>query len=399
MGVIVQKFGGSSVADADKIQHVARKVVATRQAGHAVVVVVSAMGNTTNDLLALARSVDPQASRRELDMLLSVGERISMSLLSMAIQRLGVPAISLTGSQSGIITTDTHTNARIIDVRPFRIQDELARGSVVIVAGYQGTSYRREVTTLGRGGSDTTAVALAGALSADACEIYSDVDGIFTSDPRHVLDAARLDTVTYDEMLELARHGAKVLNAEAVAFAQRHKIALHAKSTHLPDSQGTVVRPDGWPTLALRDAACAPRAVASLPSCVTVEAPQPADEALSAIAEVVGAAELVHVDSAITHTLALIDPTQMPAPAHTLEQLRARFSGLNGTARQDLTNVTLVGREIGLHPEWTLRAVRAWRAAGVEVSRLWSRSNAITALVPVAARAEAMRAAHALVQA
>jgi aspartate kinase len=395
MGIIVQKFGGSSVADAEKIQRVAQKVVATRHAGHEVVVVVSAMGNTTNDLLTLARSVDPQASRRELDMLLSVGERISMSLLSMAIQRQGVAAISLTGSQSGIITTDTHTNARIIDVRPFRIQDELARGSVVIVAGYQGTSYRREVTTLGRGGSDTTAVALAGALGAQACEIYSDVDGIFTSDPRFVLDAARLDAVTYEEMLELARHGAKVLNAEAVAFAQRHKIALHAKSTHLPESHGTVIRPDGWPDGALREAAVAPRAVASLPSCVTIELREEVAQALKDVAGLIGEAEVVHIDSAGGQTLVVVDPTQLPAPAHTLERLRARFGA---GVRQDMTNVTLVGRDIGLQAGWTLRAVEAWAGAGVEVTRLWSRFNAITALVPVAAKAEAMRAAHGLVQ-
>ncbi len=396
MGIIVQKFGGSSVADAEKIKRVAEKVSKTRAAGHDVVVVVSAMGNTTNDLLALARSVDAQASRRELDMLLSVGERISMALLSMAIQKLGYQAISLTGSQSGIITTDTHTNARIIDVRPFRIQDELARGSVVIVAGYQGTSYRREVTTLGRGGSDTTAVALAGALGAEACEIYSDVDGIFTSDPRFVLDAARLDSVTYEEMLELARHGAKVLNAEAVAFAQRHKIALHAKSTHQTESQGTVIRPDGWPERALREAAVAPRAVSALGYCVAVDVAEEMGAVLGALGEMVGEAELLQIDSDGARTFALIDPTQMPAAAHTIEQLRARFGAEQ--VRTDLTNVTLVGRDIGLRTDWTLRAHNVWSAAKIQTKRVWTRYNAITALVAVEDRAEAMRAAHTLVQ-
>ncbi len=396
MGIIVQKFGGSSVADAEKIKRVAEKVSVTRAAGHDVVVVVSAMGNTTNDLLALARSVDAQASRRELDMLLSVGERISMALLSMAIQKLGHQAISLTGSQSGIITTDTHTNARIIDVRPFRIQDELARGSVVIVAGYQGTSYRREVTTLGRGGSDTTAVALAGALGAEACEIYSDVDGIFTSDPRFVLDAARLDSVTYEEMLELARHGAKVLNAEAVAFAQRHKIALHAKSTHQTESQGTVIRPDGWPERALREAAVAPRAVSALGYCVAVDVAEEMGAVLGALGEMVGEAELLQIDSDGARTFALIDPTQMPAAAHTIEQLRARFGAEQ--VRTDLTNVTLVGRDIGLRTDWTLRAHNVWSAAKIQTKRVWTRYNAITALVAVEDRAEAMRAAHTLVQ-
>lgn len=246
MAIIVQKFGGSSVADVDKLRAVARKVIQTKQQGYEVVVVVSAMGDTTDDLLSMARQLAPTPSRRELDMLLSVGERISMALLSMAIHQEGVEAISLTGSQCGIITTASHSNARIIDVRPFRVQDELARGAVVIVAGYQGTSYRREVTTLGRGGSDTTAVALAAALGAEACEIYSDVDGIYSADPRVVLDAQQVASLSYEEMTELAVSGARVLNAEAVKFAQQAGIALYAKSTHHADSQGTLIRRDGF---------------------------------------------------------------------------------------------------------------------------------------------------------
>src|SRR4051794_7738326 len=184
-GIVVQKYGGSSVADVEKIRRVADRVSATRDSGRDVVVVVSAMGDTTDDLLQLAHKVTENPPRRELDMLLSAGERISMAVLSMALNARGVPAVSFTGSQSGIVTNDAHANARIVEVRPFRVQDELARGKVVIVAGYQGVSYKKEVTTLGRGGSDTTAVALAAALSAD-CEIYSDVDGVYTADPRVV---------------------------------------------------------------------------------------------------------------------------------------------------------------------------------------------------------------------
>src|SRR5262247_3807158 len=186
MAVIVQKYGGSSVADVDRLRKVAERVMRTRAEGHEVVVVVSAMGDTTDELLALAKSLSANPDRRELDMLLSAGERISMALLSIAIRELGGEAISFTGSQSGIITNDAHTSARIVEVRPFRVQDELARGKVVIVAGYQGVSYKKEVTTLGRGGSDTTAVALAAALGAEACEIYSDVDGVYSADPRVV---------------------------------------------------------------------------------------------------------------------------------------------------------------------------------------------------------------------
>jgi aspartate kinase len=248
MPIVVQKYGGSSVADATRIQQVAARIMRTRAAGYDVAVVVSAMGDTTDELLTLARTVSANPDRRELDMLLSAGERISMALLSMAIRELGGDAISFTGSQSGIITNDRHVDARIVEVRPFRVQDELARGRVVVIAGYQGVSYRREVTTLGRGGSDTTAVAMAAALGAEWCEICSDVDGIYTADPRVVPDATRIGTLTYEETQELAEAGAKVLNAQAVEFAKEKGIAIYARATASalpgsdPTSDGTVVR-------------------------------------------------------------------------------------------------------------------------------------------------------------
>jgi aspartate kinase len=241
MSIVVQKYGGSSVADVDRIQRVADRVAAAKASGKDVVVVVSAMGDTTDQLLALARKVSESPARRELDMLLSAGERISMALLSMALNGRGVPAVSFTGSQSGIITNDAHANARIVEVRPYRVQDELARGKVVIVAGYQGVSYKKEVTTLGRGGSDTTAVALAAALDAEACEIYSDVEGVYSADPRVVPEARRLAELSYEEMQELAQAGAKVLNAQAVEFAKDRGIAIYARSTH-GGSGETVVR-------------------------------------------------------------------------------------------------------------------------------------------------------------
>ena len=240
MAIVVQKYGGSSVADVDRIRKVADRVAATKAAGKDVVVVVSAMGGTTDELLALAKRLTESPSRRELDMLLSAGERISMALLSMALNARGVPAVSFTGSQSGIVTNDSHTNARIVEVRPFRVQDELERGKVVIVAGYQGVSYKKEITTLGRGGSDTTAVALAAALDAEACEIYSDVEGVYTADPRVVPDARRLAELSYEEMQELAESGAKVLNAQAVEFAKERGIAIYARATR--GGEETVVR-------------------------------------------------------------------------------------------------------------------------------------------------------------
>jgi aspartate kinase len=229
--IVVQKYGGSSVADAAKIGLVADRVAKTRAQGRQVCVVVSAMGDTTDELLALARQVTSDPHRRELDMLLTAGERISMALLGMALHARGVPAVSFTGSQSGIITDGAHTNARILEVRPVRILEELSRGKVVIVAGYQGVSREKEVTTLGRGGSDTTAVALAAALEAEVCEICSDVDGVFTADPRLVPGARKLSELSHDEMQELALAGAKVLNAQAVEFARDRGITIHARST------------------------------------------------------------------------------------------------------------------------------------------------------------------------
>ncbi|HIA00640.1 MAG TPA: aspartate kinase [Myxococcales bacterium] len=243
MPTLVQKYGGSSLADTEKLKYVARRIVDRKRAGVDVVVVVSAMGDTTDRLLAMAREVAKDPSRRELDMLLTVGERITMALLSMMIHELGQEVISLTGSQCGILTSDSHSRARIMEVRPFRVQDELAKGRIVIVAGYQGTSYKREITTLGRGGSDLTAVALAAALNAEACEIYSDVDGVLTGDPRIVPSATQIETLSYDEMLALSKGGARVLHADAVEWARRTGVALYARSTQ-GEGTGTMVRRD-----------------------------------------------------------------------------------------------------------------------------------------------------------
>ncbi len=244
MRIVVQKYGGSSVADAARIKQVAERVVATRAKGYAVVVVVSAMGKTTDQMIARAKEISSSPSRRELDMLLSCGERASMALLAMAVQELGHEAVSLTGSQSGIITNDRHSGARILEVRPFRVQDELERGRIVIVAGFQGVSYRREVTTLGRGGSDTTAVALAGALSAEYCEICSDVEGVFTADPRIISAAELLEEISHEECLELTTHGAKVLHPESVEFARKLGVALYARPTFGPLDEAVGTRID-----------------------------------------------------------------------------------------------------------------------------------------------------------
>ncbi len=241
MPTIVQKFGGSSVADATSIARVAKRIVDTKHAGNDVVVVVSAMGDTTDELLDLAKQISPKPPDRELDILLTAGERISMSLLAMAIHELGVPAQAFTGQQAGVITDDSHGNARIVDVTPSRIQETLNEGGVAIVAGFQGvTTSTNDVTTLGRGGSDTTAVALAAAVKADVCEIYSDVDGLFTADPRIVPTARRIERISTEETLELAAHGAKILYLRAVEYARRYGVTIHVRSS-FSNNEGTLV--------------------------------------------------------------------------------------------------------------------------------------------------------------
>ena len=248
MGLIVQKYGGSSVADAEGMKRVANRIVAAKRDGNQVVVVVSAMGDTTDELIDLAEQITPIPQGRELDMLLTAGERISMALLAMAINNLGHEALSFTGSQAGVITTSAHGRARIIDVTPGRIKEALDSGAIAIVAGFQGISQdTKDVTTLGRGGSDTTAVALAAALDADVCEIYTDVDGVFSADPRVVPAARKLKTVTYDEMLELAASGAKVLHLRCVEYARRYNLPIHVRSSFLQ------MKEPGWSKIILKE--------------------------------------------------------------------------------------------------------------------------------------------------
>ncbi|QUG99643.1 aspartate kinase [Saccharopolyspora erythraea] len=241
MALVVQKYGGSSLESADRIKRVAERIVETRKAGNDVVVVCSAMGDTTDELLDLAQQVNPAPPERELDMLLTAGERISNALVAMAIEALGAEARSFSGSQAGVITTSAHQNARIIDVTPGRVQEALKQGQVVLVAGFQGVAQdTKDITTLGRGGSDTTAVAVAAAMNADVCEIYTDVDGVYTADPRIASDAKHLDRITYEEMLEMAATGAKVLHLRAVEYARRYGVPLHVRSSYSPKS-GTIV--------------------------------------------------------------------------------------------------------------------------------------------------------------
>lgn len=390
MRIVVHKYGGSSVATVEKLKAVAAKVVATRREGFGVVVVVSAMGNTTDDLLGLAREVSDGPPKRELDMLLSAGERISMALLSIAIQDLGERAISFTGSQCGIVTTHSHANARIIDVRPFRVQDELEAGNIVIVAGYQGTSYKREITTLGRGGSDTTAVALAAALGAERCDIFSDVDGVYSSDPRVVLDAERLDEISYEEMQELARTGARVLNEQAVEFARRRQIAIYARST-FKDGPGTVIRRvDG-----VREAAEAleradgVRGVSTRKDIVWLRGRR---EQAADVLAACSAQSLLHTWAEGAACAWILSGENM---ANREAFASEAASSCAVEARTDVASVSAVGEGVGGRAGALARFERALSDAGVEVAALFTGRESVSALVKTAEADEAARAVHA----
>jgi len=392
MSIVVQKYGGSSVADVEKLKRVAERVMRTRQQGRDVVVVVSAMGDTTDDLLGMAKQVSANPDRRELDMLLTAGERIAMALLSMAIRELGGDAISFTGSQSGIITNDRHIDARIIEVRPFRVQDELARGKIVVIAGFQGVSYRREVTTLGRGGSDTTAVAMAAALDAEYCEICSDVDGVYSADPRVVPSARRIGTLSYEETQEMAESGAKVLNAQAVEFAKEKGIAIYARATGSPlpgrdpAADGTVVR---------RDAPRTPGAVVGIASerdVLVLEADVPADDLLEALDAHHVAGKQLHVDAASQVTL-VISRENLHDEARVRAALRQRF-GERVRLADGLAAVSAIGAGINASYANARAGTAALRAAAAAPHALSTSSFRISWMVARDRLAEATRALH-----
>jgi aspartate kinase len=391
MSIVVQKYGGSSVADVQRIRQVADRVMRTRREGHDVVVVVSAMGDTTDDLLALARQVSANPDRRELDMLLTAGERISMALLSMAIREMGGDAISFTGSQSGIITNDRHVDARIVEVRPFRVQDELARGKIVVIAGYQGVSYRREVTTLGRGGSDTTAVAMAAALGADYCEICSDVDGVYSADPRVVPAARRIGTMSYEETQELAESGARVLNAQAVEFAKEKGIAIYARATSSPlpgadpAADGTVVR---------RDSPRAPGTVVGVASerdVIMLDADRRALEILTLLDEHQVAGKQLHVmDDRLT---LVVSRENLHEEQRVRAALEARF-GTTVRVRESLGAVSVVGAGINATFNNLRKGSAALAAGAIASDGVATSSFRITWMIDRARLDEAARLLH-----
>ncbi|MBI4511451.1 MAG: aspartate kinase [Deltaproteobacteria bacterium] len=389
--IVVQKYGGSSVASVDKLRHVAKRVVGTALMGKRVCVVVSAMGDTTDELLALAKKVSAAPTRRELDMLLSCGERISMALLSMAIAELGHEAISFTGSQSGIMTNDRHSGARIIEVRPVRIQDELDRGKIVIVAGFQGVSYKREITTLGRGGSDTTAVALAAALGAEYCEICSDVDGVYSGDPRVVAAPRLLRDVSYDEMQELAEHGAKVLNAQAVELARQAKIAIYARGTEKAPGAGGGTRVGAQSGVETRRGAVGVTGLRDL-TRVGVRGQDGGRELLALLcAETV---PVVRIASGEEGALALFMRENIPDWAKVKARLLSALEPHGVTCEEDLAAASVVGEGIGTSADGLARALEVARKEGQAVLGFDSSPLRLTLCVAPASLDTLVRALH-----
>ena len=405
MGVVVQKYGGSSVADATSIKRVAKRIVETRRAGNDVVVVVSAMGDTTDELIDLAEQVSPRPEGRELDMLLTAGERISMSLLAMAIGNLGVDARSFTGSQAGVLTDEVHGRAKIIDVTPGRISDALAAGAIAIVAGFQGVSQStKDITTLGRGGSDTTAVALAAALGADVCEIYTDVDGVFTADPRIVPTAQRRDRISYEEMLEMAACGAKILHLRCVEYARRFNLPIHVRSsfstktgTWIADpstiEEGTEMEQAIIAGVA-HDRSEAKITVVGVPDKVgeaarIFEALAEADTNLDMIVQNVSAAATNLTD--ISFTLPASDSATAVA---ALEKLQPEIGFGQLLYDDQIGKVSLIGAGMRSHPGISAKFFTALAGAGVNISMISTSEIRISVIVDAEDVDAAVQAAH-----
>ncbi|MBA3552238.1 MAG: aspartate kinase [Actinobacteria bacterium] len=397
MSVIVQKYGGTSVADANRIRIVAERVAAARRDGHDVVVVVSAMGDTTDELMAMAHELTPLPNPRELDLLLTAGERIAMSLLAVAINAAGFPAASYTGSQAGIITDTAHGQAKIIDIRPGRILEAISKGSIVIVAGFQGVSTAYDVTTLGRGGSDTTAVALAAALSADFCEIYTDVPGVFTADPRVVPEASKLHAVSYEEMLELASSGARVLQLRAVEYARTHGVRVHVRSS-FTDEPGTWVTEED---VRMEQAMISGVASDDSEAKVTLEGVPDRPGVAAAVFAAV-ARDGVPVDMIVqnvardgrTDISFLVPEPDLSRLAPSMDRLVREVGALGFGADRDVAKISLVGAGIRSHPEVLAGMFEALAAEDINLQMISTSSIRISCVIRAADADRAVRAVH-----
>ncbi|BDZ42528.1 aspartokinase [Paraoerskovia sediminicola] len=423
MALVVQKFGGSSVSDAASIKRVAKRIAEAKRAGNDVCVVVSAMGDTTDELLDLARDITPLPPQREMDILLTAGERISMSLLAMAITNLGVKAKSFTGQQAGVITDAVHGKARIVDVVPSRVRETLEKGSVAIVAGFQGVNPEsNDVTTLGRGGSDTTAVALAAGLGADVCEIYTDVDGVFTADPRIVPSASRIDRISYEEMLEMAASGAKVLVLRCVEYARRYDVPIHVRSSFsghpgtlvmnsdhaLPAVPGLLTTPENY-TLDATEAQTmeAPiisgvahdRSEAKVTVVDVPDVPGSAARIFEAIAASgVDIDMIVQNVSAVSTGLTDISVTlpaeQAPTAAKALEALRPELTYGSLQIDDQIGKLSLIGAGMRSNPGVSAKFFGALRDANINIEMITTSEIRISVITRADSLDEAVRAVH-----
>ncbi|MDA3624900.1 aspartate kinase [Saccharopolyspora oryzae] len=403
MALVVQKYGGSSLESADRIKRVAERIVETRKAGNDVVVVCSAMGDTTDELLDLAKQVNPSGPpERELDMLLTAGERISNALVAMAVEALGAEARSFSGSQAGVITTSAHQNARIIDVTPGRVQEALDQGQVVLVAGFQGVAQdTKDITTLGRGGSDTTAVAVAAAMNADVCEIYTDVDGIYSADPRIVSNAKRLDHITYEEMLEMAATGAKVLHLRAVEYARRYGVPLHVRSSYSP-KPGTTVS-GSVEDLSVEQAMITGVSHDRSEAKVTVRGVPDNPGVAGRIFRVVADAEIdidmvlqnvSSTDSGLTDITFTVARSNGAVAVAELEKIQDEVGFYKVVYDDEVGKVSLVGAGMRSHPGVTATFCEALSNAGVNIDIINTSEIRISVLIQDTQLDDAVRALH-----
>ncbi|MEU6645094.1 aspartate kinase [Saccharomonospora sp. NPDC046836] len=401
MALVVQKYGGSSLESADRIKRVAERIVATKKAGNEVVVVCSAMGDTTDELLDLAEQVNPVPPEREMDMLLTAGERISNALVAMAISAHGAEAWSFTGSQAGVVTTSVHGNARIIDVTPSRVTEALEQGYIALVAGFQGVSQdTKDITTLGRGGSDTTAVALAAALNADVCEIYSDVDGVYTADPRIVPNARKLDTVPYEEMLELAASGSKILHLRSVEYARRYGVPIRVRSSY-SDKPGTTVT-GSIEELSVEQALITGVAHDRSEAKITVTGVPDHAGAAARIFRTVANAE-IDIDMVlqnISNTTGRTDITftlskaNGPKAVSELEKIKSELDFAAVLYDDHVGKVSLVGAGMRSHPGVTATFCEALAKSGVNIEIINTSEIRISVLIRDAQLDDAVRAIH-----
>jgi aspartate kinase len=402
VALVVQKYGGSSVDSAERIKKVAKRIVETRKEGHDVVVVVSAMGDTSDELLDLAKQVCPEPQQRELDMLLTAGERISNALVAMAVHALGVNARSFTGSQAGVITTATHGRARIIDVTPSRVREALDQGAVALVAGFQGVAQdTKDVTTLGRGGSDVTAVALAAALGAEVCEIYTDVDGVYSADPRIVPNARKLDTITYEEMQEMAACGARVLMLRCVEYARRNRIPVHVRSS-FTRNPGTIVS-GSVEDLTVEQALLTGVAHDRSEAKITVTGVPDKIGKAAQIFRVIADAELnidmvlqniSHVDTGRTDITFTLPKLDAPVAVKALRAAQAQIGFQDVLCDDNVGKVSLIGAGMRSHPGVTARFCEALAQAGINIETINTSEIRISVLVRAEQLDEAVRAIH-----